>query len=195
MPFKKLKEISSKMIDTYCTMRRTGVKVRDIINMIIDNCLVGNNLKRSSSLKELIDLADDFGDSLEGFLHYAAVGSGIDRYRPEMETVTVMTLHAAKGLEFKCVFIVGCENGLIPYSIFKDRRAVPEEERRLLYVGMTRAKMVLFLSHANKRFLFGREYHLERSPYLDDIEEQLLERAEIRFSKRKSDHDTQLDLF
>ena len=154
-----------------------------------------DNLKRCSSLKELIDLADDFGVALEDFLQYIAVGSGIDRYRPEMETVTVMTLHAAKGLEFRCVFIVGCENGLIPYSIFKDKRAGTDEERRLLYVGMTRAKKLLVLSHANRRLLFGREYHLERSPYLDDIEEQLIERAEIRFSNRKKDHDTQLDLF
>ena len=103
-----------------------------------------------------------------------------------------MTLHAAKGLEFRCVFIVGCEDGLLPYSLF-ERRSDREEERRLLYVGMTRAKKYLFLSHAGKRFLLGREYRLNRSPFLDRIEEELLEQPEAPAPVRK--RDGQMKLF
>jgi len=140
----------------------------------------------------LKDLAQEFGSEGEAFLKFAALGTGTDTYRRDLESVTLMTLHAAKGLEFRCVFIVGCEDGLLPYSLF-ERRSDREEERRLLYVGMTRAKKYLFLTHAGKRFLLGREYRLNRSPFLDRIEEELLEQPEAPAPVRK--RDGQLKLF
>jgi len=73
----------------------------------------------------------------------------VDTYQAQAEKVTLMTLHASKGLEFACVFVVGCEDGLLPYRLFEDRQADPEEERRLLYVGMTRAKGWLYLTWAS----------------------------------------------
>jgi len=126
------------------------------------------------------------------------LGSGADGYDRRSERVTLMTLHAAKGLEFACVFIAGCEQGLLPYSLFEATAADPEEERRLFYVGMTRAKRYLFLSHATKRRLFGREYRLARSPFLDPIEEGLLElqsAAPRRQASPASETHGQLDLF
>jgi len=129
-------------------------------------------------LLQLSETAHDFKNDPTGFLRFVSLGSGMDTYRPELETVTLMTLHAAKGLEFKCVFIVGCEDGILPYSMHKNRDTDPEEERRLLYVGMTRAEKLLILSYAQKRRLQGQEYRLSRSPFLDIIEKELYELAE-----------------
>jgi len=85
-----------------------------------------------------------------------------------------MTLHAAKGLEFPVVFIVGCEGNLLPYQ----RENKPfdlEEERRLFYVGMTRAQQKLILAHAKSRFLFGQQQANEQSRFVNDIENALME--------------------
>jgi superfamily I DNA/RNA helicase len=135
--------------------------------------------------KRLLDLVGDFGNDLEGFLRFTVLGTAVDTYRPGLEQVTLMTLHGAKGLEFKAVFIVGCEEGLLPYSLFKSQTSDPEEERRLLYVGMTRAKKFLFLSHAERRFLLGREYQLKRSLFLDRIERELIELSQQEKKKAK----------
>ena len=95
-------------------------------------------------------------------------------------------------MEFNSVFISGCEDGLLPYSLYQKESDI-EEERRLLYVGMTRAKQYLFLSHAKKRKLRGRSYHLNRSPLIDPIEKELLEITENELKPKKSDN--QLKLF
>jgi len=96
-----------------------------------------------------------------------------------------MTLHASKGLEFDAVFIPGCEQGLLPYALFANQQSDIAEEQRLLYVGMTRAKKRLFLSHADSRFLLGKEYNLPRSPFLDRIEQELLEQREQKPGRRR----------
>jgi superfamily I DNA/RNA helicase len=106
-----------------------------------------------------------------------------------------MTLHAAKGLEFRSVFITGCEEGLIPYSLFHEQVSDPDEERRLLYVGMTRARNYLFLTHAARRFIFGREYRLRRSSFLESIQEELFELSKSDYRKRVKKVDIQPGLF
>ena len=100
-----------------------------------------------------------------------------------------------QGLEFKCVFIVGCEDGIIPYSLFENMKADADEERRLLYVGMTRAKKYLFLTHADKRMLYGRELNLSKSPFLDKIEKDLAEFEKAENKKKDKKDYNQLDLF
>ena len=150
--------------------------------------------KHKELFERLLDLASECGDNCEEFLKLAALGTGPDTYRSNLESVSLMTLHAAKGLEFDCVFIVGCEDGLLPYSLFR-RRSDPEEERRLLYVGMTRAKKYLFLSHANRRLLHGKTRRLPRSPFLDDIEQELYESKKEIHKKRKKKPDPQMTLF
>ena len=148
--------------------------------------------------RRLLELAAAYGEDLAGFVEFLLLGGGADTFQPESERVALMTLHAAKGLEFPCVFIVGCEDGLLPYSLFAGQASDPGEERRLFYVGMTRAKRFLFLSYAARRYLFGREYRLAKSPFLAPIEEKLIEtrRAEIPPSGRgKTGADAQLRLF
>ena len=119
----------------------------------------------------------------------------MDTYKPNIENVTLMTIHSAKGLEFKCVFIVGCEDGLLPYSIFKEQRSDLDEERRLFYVGMTRAKRFLFLTHTKKRFIFGKEFHLVKSPYLSYIEKELVELSKSEYKEREKKKEIHPTLF
>lgn len=115
----------------------------------------------------------------------------------EEEGVRLMTLHRAKGLEFPVVFIAGCEDGLMPYRRQGERRRESEtieEERRLFFVGMTRAKSRLFLSYAKRRFLFGKSLERGPSPFLRDIEEELRTIAESRSKpKRKGTQPTLFD--
>jgi len=141
-----------------------------------------------------IQFTDEFGCDADRFFFHVRSGSPVDGLRP-LEQVNLMTIHAAKGLEFPCVFIAGCEAGLLPYSLF-GQPADPEEERRLLYVGMTRSSRYLFLTHADRRMLFGRLWESPRSPFLDRIEKDLLE-AEKRENprKRSQTEDRQPSLF
>ena len=86
--------------------------------------------------------------------------------------VVLMTLHAAKGLEFESVFLVGLEEGLVPHSRSYEDEAALEEERRLCYVGMTRAMDRLFLSHARSRQVFGQRRMAEPSRFLEEISDE-----------------------
>jgi DNA helicase-2/ATP-dependent DNA helicase PcrA len=97
---------------------------------------------------------------------------------PQQEAVTLLTVHGAKGLEFPVVFITGLEEGLFPYYVNarEDETDDPEEERRLFYVGMTRAQDKLYLTYARSRFLFGERRALPRSSFLADIPEETLTR-------------------
>jgi len=109
------------------------------------------------------------------------------------DKVTLMTLHAAKGLEFAVVFIVGCEESLLPLNL-KDMAADLAEERRLFYVGMTRAKTRLYLVRARTRRLYGKTCHFPASPFLSDIAEELKKYELAAPIKRKKD-DEQMKLF
>ncbi len=115
-----------------------------------------------------------------------------------VEKVSLLTLHAAKGLEFPVVFIVGCEAKLLPLD-FNDMKGDPQEERRLFYVGMTRAKEHLYLTRAGRRQLFGQTFFNPPSMFLADIEEDLkaYENSKLRrrLSKSKEAEKQQLKLF
>lgn len=97
-----------------------------------------------------------------------------DFFDPRADAITLMTLHMAKGLEFKVVFIAGAEDGLIPYT-FREGDTDIEEERRLFYVGMTRAKEYLLLIHSRDRFLYGQRLEQSPSPFLKEIPKDLIQ--------------------
>jgi superfamily I DNA/RNA helicase len=104
-------------------------------------------------------------------------------------------MHMAKGLEFPVVFMTGCEDGLVPYTIMKEGVDI-EEERRLFYVGMTRAKEELFLLCARNRFLYGQKLTLDRSPFLGEIPLDLIKPVLVPDKvKKKKEPDKQLGLF
>ena len=110
------------------------------------------------------------------------------------DAVTLMTLHMAKGLEFKVVFIAGVEDGLIPYRRGKSPED-PEEERRLFYVGMTRARDDLFLVHKRKGFQYGKRLVCSPSPFLSEIEDAYVQRITIPDRPKKPRGKEQMKLF
>ncbi len=152
----------------------------------------------SGSEKELVARlvrrAAPFRDRLHDFLTMMALQSEGDQYERRGDRVTLMSLHASKGLEFAVVFIVGCEAGLLPY--LPGNRVVDiEEERRLFYVGMTRARRRLVLTHAGRRFLHGQAMENRLSDFVSDIEAALQEvqQAEPRKARGRA-KDRQLRL-
>ena len=128
-----------------------------------------------STLDMLRPLARRAGADRAAFMTQVATTSEIDLWDPRADRVSLLTLHAAKGLEFDVVFLVGCEDGIVPHRFSSDPGADVDEERRLLYVGMTRAKRWLFVSHARRRLWRGKVRDREPSPFLRDIEQELLE--------------------
>ncbi len=122
-------------------------------------------------------LAEKHGAGLDAFQSELALGVDADLHDARAERVSMLTLHAAKGLEFRVVFLVGCEDGLLPHRFgFDDGETDLAEERRLFFVGITRAKERLFLTHARRRHWQGALRDRHPSPFLRDIRDTLLDR-------------------
>jgi DNA helicase-2/ATP-dependent DNA helicase PcrA len=117
---------------------------------------------------------------LPTFLEEVALVADVDKLDPEADAVTCITLHQAKGLEYPAVFLIGLEEGLLPHSRSTDERDKLEEERRLLYVGMTRAKRRLYMCYAFRRTSYGRTSVTTRSRFLADIPGELLKQPQKR---------------
>jgi DNA helicase-2/ATP-dependent DNA helicase PcrA len=139
---------------------------------------------RMENLQELVSAAQEYQasaaePSLSGFLQEISLYSDQDAIRGEQSLVTLMTLHNAKGLEFRAVFMIGLEEGIFPHARSIEEQGL-EEERRLAYVGMTRAKERLVLTHASARSLYGsRSYNLP-SRFLDELPEDRVERQRLK---------------
>ncbi|HEX6903913.1 MAG TPA: UvrD-helicase domain-containing protein [Thermoanaerobaculia bacterium] len=144
------------------------------------------DLESGGAAAELLrPLAVRAGDDLDRFLAELALGGELDAWDPRAERVSLLTLHAAKGLEFPVVFLVGCEDGLLPLTWPGSDPADLAEERRLFFVGITRACSRLFLFHSRKRTLRGQTVEAKPSPFLADLEEALLERRVGETRERK----------
>jgi DNA helicase-2/ATP-dependent DNA helicase PcrA len=143
----------------------------------------GKGVDRIENLEELVnatrrfahEVEDDEGDTLGAFLAHAALEGGEAQAGRFEDGVQLMTLHSAKGLEFPIVFIAGVEEGLFPHNMSMDDSERLEEERRLCYVGMTRAMHHLYLCHAESRRLHGSEHYSFPSRFLREIPTELLE--------------------
>ena len=141
---------------------------------------------RIENLNELLTVAIEFEEqfaenSLSEFLEGITLSSDIDNLEEEEESVTLMTLHSAKGLEFPVVFLVGMEEGIFPGHQSMNEPKELEEERRLCYVGITRAKENLFLTCSKQRTIFGSTSYNPTSRFLNEIPEELLEGYEEAF--------------
>ena len=147
-------------------------------------------------LAHLVALCEQCGGHTERFLASVALAMDADMVQPGVEKVTLATLHAAKGLEFPVVLVVGCEDGLIPLRR-KGHRSEPdlEEERRLFYVALTRARDRLYLFWSRKRRVYGRREARTLSPFVGDIERQLLRHQAPQLSAAHRSQQTQLKLF
>lgn len=124
---------------------------------------------RIENVQELISVAQEYSD-VAGFLEEVALITDLDTLRNSSDGVTLMTLHAAKGLEFPIVFITGMEEGVFPHSRSLFDQEEMEEERRLCYVGMTRAMQELHLLHASSRMLYGKPMHNPPARFLSEID-------------------------
>ena len=141
---------------------------------------------RIENLEQLVEVGREFDmgaaeseDSLDVFLQQIALVADADSRSEDEGLVTLMTLHNAKGLEYPIVFIAGCEDGVFPHSRALDEGAL-EEERRLFYVGVTRAMQKLYLTHARRRAVFGAQSYGLPSRFLDEIPAELLDRCRRR---------------
>ncbi len=137
------------------------------------------DLERAENLKELVTLAQKYDDlsplqGIEALLEYAALESDQDKLEQKEKAVTLMTVHAAKGLEFDYVFIAGLEDGLFPHERMGDSGVDNEEERRLFYVAVTRAAKKIYLTHAATRTIYGTKQVNLPSEFLADIDEEFL---------------------
>ncbi len=147
------------------------IKRLDYLDYLQDGTISADD--RVENIQELLGVAKTYQDmDLETFLTEIALVSDIDSHDPNSQAVSMMTLHAAKGLEFEVVFMVGMEEGVFPHarSLFEPEEL--EEERRLCYVGMTRAKQQLYLLHASARLLYGNTQHNVPSRFIADIPEE-----------------------
>ncbi len=145
---------------------------------------------RIENIEELYNAVRQFQEtnedaSLEGFLANASLASDLDNLQEGQQAVSLMTLHSAKGLEFPVVFLVGLEQGLFPHNrTLQDPKAL-EEERRLCYVGITRAQEQLFLTHARQRRLWGDREPAIPSQFLAELPEELIT-SNIKKSQKAS---------
>ena len=141
-----------------------------------------DDLMRLENLRELVSLAtryDEHGpeEGVELLLSDAALQSDQDelKAKEEQDAVRLMTVHAAKGLEFPYVFVTGLEEGLFPHERLDDKGVDHEEERRLFYVALTRAEKKVFLTYANTRTIFGSQRVNVPSSFLRDIADEHIE--------------------
>jgi DNA helicase II / ATP-dependent DNA helicase PcrA len=167
--------------------------VSQLINAVLEDTGYLSELKASpniedesriENLKELVSAAVEFertseDKTLSAFLEQTTLVSDIDNFDENADTVVLMTVHSAKGLEFPVVFMVGMENGIFPGNASFNSESEMEESRRLCYVGITRARERLFLTYADRRTIFGRTVSYSRSDFIEEIATTLVEDINI----------------
>lgn len=193
MPFVKLSN------DLLCDKK----PVRELLSLLRKDSPVAEQLEALSKvfeekiddniLKFLKETAIECADR-DDFVHQISLLTEADTLDERADRIALMTLHSSKGLEYKCVFVTGLEDGIIPLYRAKTPEE-KEEERRLLYVGMTRAQRRLFLSHCLKRKWLGTYKNLEISPFLAKIKEDLLKLSKFDKEYKEKDNTEQLKLF
>ncbi len=194
----KLEEFGILIFNLVATMNEKNVL--ELLESILEETKYLKNLEdsddpqdevRAENIGELLSVAKDFIDShesgtVEDFLEQVALVNDVDSFEQEDSKVTLMTLHAAKGLEFPIVFLAGLEEGLFPHSRTLMNPEEIEEERRLCYVGITRAEKELYISNSITRTVFGRTSNYLPSRFLGEIPENLMDQLQ---NKQKVSND------
>jgi DNA helicase-2/ATP-dependent DNA helicase PcrA len=192
-------DLSSEDLDVTSMERLRGLRESVPLDEFLRKLWKESHVKKYCSEENFI-LLEDFApayrdmnpeEAISRFIAEVSMLTPADAYDTRADAVPLMTFHMAKGLEFKVVFIAGVEEGLVPYTIKKDAVDV-EEERRLFYVGMTRAMDELFLIHTRKRFLYGQRLDQVSSPFIIELPEELITKRYIPDRIKK---DKQIGLF
>lgn len=158
------------------TLLEQLIKMTDYYKYLDDGTIQSES--RVENVKELLSVAKAYSDvGLDSFLEEVALVSDVDSLDQNADAVTLMTLHAAKGLEFPVVFMSGMEESIFPHSRASFDQSEMEEERRLCYVGMTRAKEELYLTYADSRILFGAVQHNPPSRFISEVDSEQLHLA------------------
>ena len=175
-------KIENQKLNAFDLTKELINKVRIIEELKKDESPEG--ISRIENVQELMNGIRDFiedqkeivdsNDSLSEFLSTVSLSTDFDLNNPDEDKVSLMTLHLSKGLEFKHVFIVGLEEDLFPSALSYNTRSELEEERRLFYVGITRAKENLYLSYANSRYRWGKLIYCEESRFLNEIDKEFI---------------------
>jgi len=190
-----------KSIDKLLEMKNdmAGMTVEKRLFFLMEDkrisAILKNNKRSKTALDNLVKIFVRNGSNTADFLAELSLGTDTDTYDYKTEKVALMTMHAAKGLEFPVVFIAGCEDGYIPYKRSDKATIDLGEERRLFYVAMTRARENLYLTRSKKRIIYGKEVKREASPFVADIETELKKHEETRLKKTIKDTQIQLKLF
>jgi DNA helicase-2/ATP-dependent DNA helicase PcrA len=172
--FRELSDILDALREANTTATVSGLidsllRRIDYLNFLSDGTIQGE--ARQENVKELLSVAEEYQDAgLDGFLEEVALVSDLDSTDFNGDAVTLMTLHAAKGLEFPVVFMTGLEESIFPHSRALYDQSEMEEERRLCYVGMTRARQELYMIYAASRLLYGGMQHNPPSRFLSEID-------------------------
>ena len=165
-------------------LNETGMKEELMQDESLENELRLDNLNEFKSITASFE--GRTGDiSISDFLEEISLVADIEEHKVSDDAITLMTLHSAKGLEFKVVFIVGMEDGIFPHQNSFTETGGLEEERRLCYVGITRAKEKLYLSNARKRMLYGKENLTIPSRFLKEIPSELIEETSASVKSEK----------
>ena len=169
------------------TMLAGGAELRKIVETLVKECGILEALREETDGEERIQNVREFlsttrewstqnpQGTLDRFLEELMLKSSLDQVDPSASQVQLMTIHSGKGLEFPVAFLVGMEEELFPHVNSRLDLAI-EEERRLCYVGMTRAKQKLYLSHSGSRMLWGTVRTMKPSRFLQEIPAQYIER-------------------
>ena len=198
------KERQIKLIDLtnlLTSMKRKVLQntIIETIDMILAHTAIGIKEKDPVQWQEQVhalkQMAEPYGSDAASFFKKMTLQSDTDGYDSRVEKVTLMTMHASKGLEFPVVFISGCEDGLIPFKRDETEHTDEDEERRLFYVAMTRAREGLYFSWAKKRSVRGKIETRTVSPFVKDIEKQLEQMDHMQGNQRPQNQQTQLELF
>jgi DNA helicase-2/ATP-dependent DNA helicase PcrA len=186
---KKINESITKFIKNYNKWKNLQDNVFELINEIINDTQFLENIEdeKKENIYEFFNIVKEFTDrtgstKLDDFLSYISLISDVDTI-DSSDKVTLMTVHSAKGLEFNTVFIVGLEEGLFPHYRSLMSNGDIEEERRLLYVAMTRAKENLYLTYSIRRTRRGVPEFLDPSRFLNEIPENFIEKISINLER------------
>lgn len=179
------------LLDKYISLK-DSLSLNELISALVDELGIlkiykeegtQESLARYDNIQELLSAISEYTHtnpsfSIDDFLSEVSLIAGVDQYSEVENSITLMTIHSAKGLEFPIVFISGCEEDIFPLNQKFDTDSRLEEERRLFYVAMTRAKLKVFISYARSRYRFGEVAYQSKSRFIDELDQKTLEEAD-----------------
>ena len=185
------KELAFKEMIQDCIKQKDNLNLTELIDYVLEVSGMRKTLEddhtlesdlRIENLMEFRSITEGYQNeigtvNLEDFLDEISLVADVEEHKEDKDVITLMTIHSAKGLEFKVVFVVGLEEGIMPHSMSLEENG-EEEERRLMYVAITRAKERLYLTNAKRRMLYGQTQSNPPSRFIDEINKALIDKIE-----------------